>query len=147
MTAASDPRAIGRGPADEAQPAVDPARPVAIELAAAVLLAGGVFRLLAIGLALAGPEGAVVSPVVAAAETSLQVITIVIALLIRTGRAWIVAINVTAVLAFLEVLGLPSPVSLGFAFLFGLAFVAVFLHKPWFDAKRAWRAIRPEVRA
>ena len=73
------------------------------------------------------------------AETALQVATITIGLLIRTGRAWIAAVNVIAILAFLEILNLPSPVSLALAVAFGLAFAGTFLNKPWFDAMAAWR--------
>jgi hypothetical protein len=152
MTAASD-RDTGRAQltdervADhDAVPRLEPSRPVAIELAAAVLLAAGVFRLIAIRAVVttAGPR--TFDPGVATAEAVLQALTIVTAVLIRTGRAWLAAVNIAAVLTFLEVLNLTSPVSAAFSIMFGLAFVATFVNKPWFDAKTAWRAAQPERR-
>ena len=116
-----------------------------MEIAAAVLIAAGIFRLVAIALAFANPNPPFpIDPVIAVAETALQVLTITIGLLIRTGRAWIAAVNVVAVLAFIEILSLPSPVSLALAVLFGLAFAATFLNKPWFDERAAWRARSPD---
>lgn len=139
MTARPDP-----APAER----VRPGRPVAIEIASAILIVAGVFRIVAILSALAAPTGTVVvSSGVVAAETALQLLTIAIGVLARLGRGWIAAVNVVAVLAFIELLNLPSVVSLAFGVLFGFAFAAIYLNKPWFDAMRAWRAVSPEVRA
>ena len=109
-----------------------------------MLIAAGVFRLVAIALAFANPSPPFpINPGIAVAEIALQILTISIGLLIRTGRAWIGAVNVIAILTFLEILSLPSPVSLALAVLFGLAFAGAFLNKPWFDEMAAWRARGP----
>jgi hypothetical protein len=135
---------------EDPPPLVEPSRPIAVEAAAAVLLAGGAFRLGAIAVALIGAGAAPpVIPAVALAETLIQVVTILVAFLVRGGRAWVAAVNVVAILAFLalfETLSAPSPLGPLFTILYGFAFVAVFVNKPWFDAKQAVRAARPDVR-
>ena len=80
------------------------------------------------------------------AEIALQILTIAVGLLIRTGRAWIAAVNVLAILTFLEILSLSSPLSFALVLLFGLAFAGAFLNKPWFDRMAAWRARLPADR-
>jgi hypothetical protein len=121
---------------------------MAIEIASAILIVAGVFRIVAILYALSAPAGTIqIEPTIVVAETLLQVLTIAIGVLARTGRGWIAVVNVVAVLAFIELLNLPSVVSLAFGVLFGFAFAALYLNKPWFDAMRAWRGRAPEVRA
>ena len=106
-----------------------------------MLIATGIFRVVAIALASTDPNPPFpLVPSVVVAELALQILTIAIGLLMRTGRAWIAAVNVLAVLAFLEILRLSSPVSLTLAILFVLTFAAAFANKPWFDAMGAWRA-------
>ena len=148
MTAASDPsRPAATSDDDRGDRGGPPARPVAIELGAAVLIAGGAFRLLAVGVAIAAPGNEPLAPAVAGAETLLQTLTIVTGLLLRTGRAWLAVVNIVAVLAFLELLNLRSPVSLAYALLYGMAFVAAFRNRPWFDARARFRSAHPPVRA
>ena len=115
-----------------------PARPAAIELAAAILITSGVLGLMgAVGAASDLPAGTEVLLVVTAA---LNVGSLVIGALVRTGRAWLLAVNYVAVLGFLDFTGAPAS---GLALLLGIADVVVvvilLVHKAWFDALRAFR--------
>ena len=115
-----------------------PARPAAIELAAAILITSGVLGLMgAVGAASDLPAGTEVLLVVTAA---LNVGSLVIGALVRTGRAWLLAVNYVAVLGFLDFTGAPPS---GLALLLGIADVIVvvilLVHKSWFDALRAFR--------
>jgi hypothetical protein len=115
-----------------------PSRPAAIELAAAILITSGVLGLIgAVGAASDLPAGTEVLLVVTAA---LNVGSLVIGVLVRTGRAWLLAINYVAVLGFLDFTGAPAS---GLALLLGIADVMVVIillvQKPWFDAMRTVR--------
>jgi hypothetical protein len=115
-----------------------PSRPAAVELAAAILIVGGTAGL--IGLAASAsslPPGT--EPFVAL-TLLLDVGAIVLGLLIRLGRFWILGVNYAAVLGFIDLLGAGgSPLAL----MLGIADIAVvvilFLHRPWFDAVRQRR--------
>ena len=139
--AAPRDRPIGRGRPEDSAPS-QPTRPVGVQFASTVLIVGGVFRLAAIGLTLSAPaESAVaVEPAIVLVELVIQVATVVIGGLVLFGRAWILAVNVVAVLAFLQLLSLAGVVSLSLGILYSVAFVGIFLAKPWFDAMRDWRA-------
>jgi hypothetical protein len=123
---------------DEAAP-IRPARPAAVELAGAILIVGGAIQLI---LAIATlPRVAPGAEPVAALALALNVASIAVGLLVRLGRAWLMALNFAAVLGFLDLLGGGgSPLSL----MLGVAEVLVVLillaQRPWFDAMRAWRA-------
>ena len=134
MPLAPEPKAEG------AVPRSRPPRPIGIELAAAVLTVGGVFGVITLLANLAVVEGAVPPPPAAVAiELAIDVVSIVVGLLARTGRGWILGINVTAVFVFLYLTALPNAVALTFAVLDGFVFVMLLLHRPWFDAMKAWR--------
>jgi hypothetical protein len=68
--------------------------------------------------------------------------------LIRFGRAWLVAVNYVAVLGFLDLMAAAGS---GLALILGVADVLVvvilFLHKPWFDGRRQVRQVRDEREA
>jgi hypothetical protein len=123
----------------EESAAPPPPRPAAVELAAAVLIVGGVVNVIAVLTSTSSlPAG--IEPVLAL-TLGLAVGSIVIGLLIRHGRLWLVAVNYAAVLGFLDLLGAgASPLAL----MLGLADIVVvlilFRHKPWFDALRLWRS-------
>jgi hypothetical protein len=61
--------------------------------------------------------------------------------LVRIGRAWLLALNYAAVLGFLDLLGAGAS---QFSLMLGLAEIVVvgilLARKPWFDAVRSWRA-------
>lgn len=124
------------------QPAAEvdlrPARPGAVELAAAILIVSGVLGLIGTIGALSGlPAG---TEIVVAITAALNLGSIGIGLLVRSGRAWLLAVNYVAVLGFLD---LTAGAGSGLALMLGLADVLVvvilLLHKPWFDAIRVRR--------
>ena len=90
------------GATDDAE-LVRPARPALVELAAAILIVGGTLQLFS-GIATlpSVPPGA--EPF-AGLALALDVVSIGSGLLARTGRAWLVALNVAAILGFLDLLG------------------------------------------
>jgi hypothetical protein len=111
-----------------------PPRPPLIELGAAILVVGGLISIL-------GTLGTLE----AATETldivfiGLGALTIVVGLLVRAGRAWILAINVVAVVLFLEVTALPSAVAIFFAALDTIVLIALIRHRAWFE-RETWIA-------
>jgi hypothetical protein len=116
-------------------------RPVLVELAAAILIVSGVLGTLGVvGGAGALPEG---TGLLVAATIALNVASITIGILIRTGRLWIVDINYVAVLGFLDLTAAgASPLAL----LLGIADVSVVLillvHRPWLVERAAARRQR-----
>ena len=126
--------------------AARPGRPVAIELAAAVLIVGGMAGLVErLGTAAdhADLPGAAAG---LALSTLLDVLLILIGLLVRTGRGWIAGINVLAVASFVYLTAL-HPAALFFALVYGAVLVMLLVNRPWFEAMKEWRAARPPVRA
>jgi hypothetical protein len=115
-----------------------PSRPALVELAAAILIVGGIVGLIQVASASDDvPAGA--EPFLAGA-VALDAGSVALGLLVRTGRAWLLAVNYAAVLGFLDLLGAgasPFSLMLGLA---DLLVVAILLGtKPWFDAMSAWR--------
>jgi len=109
-----------------------PARPALVELASAILVVNGAISILSsidvvMRLAEAGPG---VEPL-AMLTLAIGVGSVILGLLMRFGRAWLVTLNVIAIAAFLE---LTSGAIVGL--LFGgldLFVVAVLLlERPWF---------------
>ena len=132
---APDPDATGR---DEP---LRPDRPALIELAAALLIVGGVLGLIALGAALDDVPTGVEAFVVVTAV--LDIGAVVIGVLVRFGRAWIVAVNYVAVIGFLDLLAAPSS---GLSLIRGVIDLGVVIvlvqHKPWFEAMARWRRLR-----
>ena len=121
--------------------AVRPARPASVELAAAILIVGGAIQLLLGLTTLPGlPPGA---EAIAAVTLALNVATVATGALMRTGRAWLVAVNFAAVLGFLDLLGAGgSPLQLMLGAAEVLVVAILLARKPWFDAIGRWRAAR-----
>ena len=125
------------GPDDDATAA--PPRPPLVELAAAILIVGGVLGVVgALGAAAGLPLG---SEPLLALTLALNIGAIVVGILARTGRAWLVAVNYVAVLAFLDLMAAGRG---GLAVLLGvtevIALVILFANKAWFDAQKGERA-------
>jgi hypothetical protein len=123
-----------------------PARPVAVEFAAAVLIIGGMVGL--IERLAAAPDFAD-RPGVAiglALSTLLDLVLIVVGLVVRSGRGWVIAINVLAVATFVYLTAGLNPVALFFAAVYGAVFALVLANRPWFTAMRAWRGARATER-
>ena len=116
-----------------------PPRPIAIELAAALLIAGGAVNV--IGDVSSIPSLPPGTEPIFFLTFALAMGSIVVGLLIRLGRAWVVAVNLAAVLGFLDLLGAgTSPLSLMLGVADILVVVILFRHKPWFDELRLRRA-------
>jgi hypothetical protein len=126
-------------PAPEAPRPPRPSRPAVVELAAAILIVGGVIGLF--GALTAAPRLPAGAEPLLFLTIVLDVGAIVCGVLIRTGRAWVVAVNYVAVLAFLDLLAAASsPLALMIGVGNLAAVVIVLWHKSWFDAVGRWRA-------
>jgi hypothetical protein len=87
---------------EEPEEPVRPARPGTVELAAAMLIVGGVLGVIsALASSTTAPAGLEALPLLTLALTLGQV---AVGLLIRLGRFWLLAVNYVAVLAFLDLL-------------------------------------------
>ncbi len=116
-----------------------PRRPISIEIAAAILVVGGLVAIVGT-IGSLGLDGAAADPgarPVIAVILALNVLTVLVGLLLRIGRAWIVCINVVAVLLFIELTAIPggSPTAAFFTALDGFVFVALARNRAWFE----WR--------
>ncbi len=133
-------------PSDRLGPRPD--RPVAVELAAALLICGGAFGIIQSYLGELLMTGSLPMPGVATVLAFvLDGLAIGLGIAIRSGRAWVLTLNVSAIYAFLYLSSLPNQIGL----VFGLAqlFVvgALIARRPWFDAMRTWRALSPADRS
>jgi hypothetical protein len=128
----------GSDPSHDEPEAPRPPRPAAVELAAALLIVGGVVNVVA-ALTNVSSLPAGTGPILAL-TFALAIGSIVIGLLVRLGRLWLVAVNYAAVLGFVDLLGAgASPLALMLGLADILVVVILFRHKPWFDALRLWR--------
>ena len=122
----------GPDPADEDPDAPRPSRPAAVELAAALLIVGGVINVLSAASNLSSiPPG---TEPFFALTLALAIGSIIVGVLVRLGRVWLVAVNFAAVLGFLDLLGAgASPLALMLGLADIIVVVILFRHKPWFD--------------
>lgn len=118
-----------------------PSRPAAIELASAILIVGGAISLVgALSAALGTSTGN--DPFVGL-TMALAIGSVVVGLLIRFGRSWIVAVNYVAVLGFLDLLASSaSPLALMLGLADIVVVVILLIYKPWYDAAAARRSSR-----
>ena len=129
-------------PANVDEPPVErPPRPLSLEISAAILVVGGLMS--AIGLAAtvltsSGPAAEPAARPIVALVLVLDVLTVVVGVLVRRGRAWIVCINVVAIVLFIELTAIPtgSAVALLLSVLDVFVFVSLMRNRAWFD----WRA-------
>lgn len=115
-----------------------PPRPILVEIAAAILVVGGLTSLIG---ALAAPG------LVGVLFTALNVAMIVLGLLIRHGRAWVVAINVVAVALFLELTALPATFAIVSIAMDAVVLIALFRHRTWFQWEPGTAETDPEAAA
>jgi len=125
----------GRKPKPD--PVERPRRPAGVELAAAIMIvSGAVGTLVSIEAAMRLSEQGELDEPLAVLSVAIGVATVVLGLLVRVGRAWLVAINVAAVAGFLEITSFSAP-----GLLFGLMdvlVVALLLRdRPWFTGRGA----------
>ena len=117
-----------------------PRRPALVELGAATLIVGGAAQLLLRVGALA--RGFDVPELPAALGFGIDTLAIVVGLLVRAGIAWILCLNVVAVLAFIdfrEFLLTGSAVAGLFLALDTVALAAIVRHRDWFERDRSAR--------
>ena len=132
------PDATGAAPAPGTAPR--PPRPPLVELAAAILIVGGAVNL--IGAVLGTFASAATSDPFLWLTIVLNVASVVLGVLTRTGRAWLVTLNYAAILGFLDLLGAamnPAALMLGIAEV--LVVLVLIRHKAWFDAMGAARSL------
>jgi hypothetical protein len=117
-----------------------PRRPVSVELAAGIAFGEVLFILVLVFFG--GTPTGPVDPSAFAEPVALQLIALVVAILLRSGRAWILCLNVSAVYAFLYFAQVPDPawVLLSFGQLYIVAALYYRRNHDWFDAMRIWRA-------
>jgi hypothetical protein len=108
------------------------ARPVLVEIAAALLIVGGALNLLISiqVLATLGQQGEPIGPLTLITIV-LGVATLALGVLVRFGQVWLIAVNVVAVLAFLELTS-GSPVGLFFGVLDTIVVIALLKEREWF---------------
>jgi len=103
-----------------------------VELAAAILVVGGamdiVMALVSLGQTVPTPEARTAATV----SIAIGVILVGLGTLVRRGQAWLLALNVVAVLAFLEVAS-ASPTGLVFAALDVLVVALLLRARSWFQ--------------
>jgi hypothetical protein len=120
-----------------------PPRPAMVEAAAAILIVVGVAGIAAQVLAIVGGTAvpsAGAEPILLL-QYALIVLTIVIGLLVRAGRSWLLSVNVVAVILFLDLTAVPSGnvFALIFSVLDAIVFVTLIRHRWWFE----WRPPAP----
>ena len=109
-----------------------PSRPVLVELASAILVISGAISLLTT-LELVGTlaDQGTADAAIVVLSFAIAIGSIVLGILVRFGRAWLVAVNVAAVAGFLELTS-----GLGAGLLFGsldvVVVIALFIERPWF---------------
>ena len=109
-----------------------PSRPAAVELAGALLIVGGVVNVVAAVSSLSSLPAGIVAFL--ALTFALAIGSIVVGVLVRLGRFWLLAVNYAAVLGFLDLLGAgASPLALMLGLADVLVVVILFRYKPWFD--------------
>jgi hypothetical protein len=106
-----------------------PRRPLLLEGSSAVLIVGGLTSILGtIGYQVGGGDTGALGLLILA----LDILTIMVGVLIRMGRAWVFAINVVAIALFLELTALPSAFAIVFVVLDSIVLFALFRHRGWF---------------
>lgn len=113
-----------------------PPRPALIELAAAILIVGGMTAVLQrVGSSAGGASGGIVDVLL----LGLSLLTVVVGVLVRMGRGWVLAVNVVAIALFLEVTALPSIFAITFGLFDAVVLFALFRHRAWFLWQREAR--------
>lgn len=70
----------------------------------------------------------------------VDALMIAVGWLVRTGRFWVLSINVVAIQAFIYLAGFPNVALVFFGLLSLAVLFALLRHRPWFEAMRSWRA-------
>ena len=117
-----------------------PIRPAAVDVVAALFVFGGLFGLtqLAFGDFVITGQLPAKGPILGVAAV-LYVASIALGISIRTGRAWLGALNLAVVFAVVYVAAFGKPVALVLGVAHGLAAVILVRVRPWFAAVARWR--------
>ena len=145
------------GPRDTGEPAAgdqEPAaarrawrRPVLVELASALLVVGGLLNLvISVDVLMRLAERGESIAAHTAITIALGITTLSLGLAVRYGRAWLIAINVAAVLGFLELIS-GSVVGLLFGGLDVAVVLALVRERPWFEWSARERTLAASERA
>jgi hypothetical protein len=115
-------------------------RPGLVELASALLVVGAAVNLLIsvdglVSFAQAGGDIGVPTLITIVVAT----VTLALGIAVRLGRAWLVTVNVVAVIGFLELISQTS-IGLLFGALDVIVVVALFRERPWFEWSARQRA-------
>ena len=110
-----------------------------VELASAILVIGGAINLLLSVdvLVRLAQQGNDIGPLTLI-TIALATLVLALGLAVRFGRAWLVTVNIVAVLGFLELLSQTS-IGLFFGVLDVLVVLALVRERPWFDWSRLQR--------
>ncbi|TAK02661.1 MAG: hypothetical protein EPO36_01520 [Chloroflexota bacterium] len=117
-----------------------PPRPAAIDLAAAVLVFGGLlgFSQLALGEYVVTGSLPAKGPIIGVA-TIAYAASIALGVVVRVGRAWLLAVNLAVLVAILYLPAADRPLPLVLALLHGLAGAVLVAQRRWFADVAAWR--------
>jgi hypothetical protein len=117
------------------EPSRRPARPALVEVAAAILIVGGVISLLSsIEVVATFAQRSQADLGISLLSVAIGAGLLVLGILVRYGRAWLLTVNVVAVVAFLELIS-GTIVGLFFGGLDVFVVLALFYERPWFQ----WR--------
>jgi hypothetical protein len=118
------------------EPRQRPNRPALIELAAALLIVAGVLGV--VSLLAPDPRRPEGLEGLALLTIALNIAQIVVGILVRMGRLWIIDVNYVAVLGFLDLAGAAGS---SLALLLGLLELGIlavlFVYRSWFDGRWA----------
>lgn len=111
---------------------VRPPRPALVELASAILIiTGGLSSLTTLQVVAELADQGTASATLALLSFAIGIGSIVLGLLVRYGKGWLVAVNVAAVAGFLELMS-GSALGLLFAIPDIVVVLALFRERPWF---------------
>ena len=124
------------------EPGLDerPIRPAAVDVVAALFVFGGLFGLtqLAFGDFVITGQLPAKGPILGVAAI-LYAASMALGIGIRTGRAWLGALNLAVVFAVVYVAAFGKPVALALGVAHGVAAVLLIRARPWFAAMSRWR--------
>lgn len=117
-----------------------PPRPVAIDVAAAILVFGGLFGFsqLAMGEYVVTGSLPAKDPILGVAFIAYA-LSIALGVAIRIGRAWLPAVNFAVVVALVYLPAATRPVVLLLALAYAAAAVVLIRFRLWFSDVAAWR--------
>lgn len=130
----------GQGSGSRQRGGPPPARPAAIDVAAAVLVFGGLFGFsqLAIGDYVLTGSLPAKGPILGVAAIAYGV-AVILGVVIRMGRGWLPAVNFAIIVALLYLPAAGRLLVAALALGHGLAAVLLVMHRGWFVEMSWWR--------